>query len=272
MLPRRFCCLVVALAAVIFEPKDVSACSCIGSSFAKRYESSANVFTAAVTDERTERIGDRSTLVRHAFAVTRAFKGQQSFEDLSTERHDIVSCGTPLKVGVEYLFFLGESGQVGVCPGPLPKESAGPEIAALEAFATGSRSELVEPWHFRSYDRGCSLHTVFEASEEVGLGSAMFSAQRPGYGSVAARVDIAPGVDPSGRDMTLEIDGVTYELEAGTLWFYTVTGDVAEDIIRKTLAAEALRLRLGDRELEISTANLADAGTGGQMLECIGPR
>ena len=30
--------------------------------------------------------------------------------------------------------------------------------------------------------------------------------------------------------------------------------------------------RLADLEIEISTANLADAGTGAQMLECIGPQ
>jgi hypothetical protein len=272
MLARRFLCLVIALGAAIFVPKDVFACSCIGASFAKRYELSADVFTAVVTDERTERISDQSTLVRHAFTVTRAFKGQQAFNDLVSERHDIVSCGTPLKVGAEYLFFMRESAQVGVCPGPLPKESAGSEIAALEAFTTGRRLELVEPWHFRSYDEGCSLHTIFEASEEGEIGGAMFSVPRPGFASAAARVDIAPGVDPSGRDMALTIDGVTYEPKPGTLWFYTVTGDEAEDIVRKTLAAETFRLRLGDLEFQISTANLADAKTGAQMLECIGPR
>ena len=184
MLPKRFRCLVIALAAVIFGPQDVFACSCTGLSFAKRYELSANVFTAVITSERTERISDHSTLVRHAFTVSRAFKGQQSFSALVTERSDIVSCGTPLRVGAEYLFFMRDSGQVGVCPGQLPKESAGPEIAALEAFATDRRSELVEPWHFRSYDEGCSLHTLFEAGEENGVGSAMFSAQRPGFTSV----------------------------------------------------------------------------------------
>jgi hypothetical protein len=271
MLAKRLRYLGIALAAVVFVPKDVFACSCIGSSFAKRYESSANVFTAVVTDERTERISDHSTLVRHAFTVTRAFKGQQAFNDLVSERHDIVSCGTPLKVGVEYLFFMQDSAQVGVCPGPLPKQSAVAEIAALEAFATGRRLELMEPWHFRSYDEGCSLHTLFEASEEH-VGSVMFSVQRPGFASAGARVDIAPGVDPRGRGVALTIDGVTYEPTAGTLWFYTVTGDEAEDIIRKTLAAETLRLRVSDLDLEISTANLADAGTGAQMLECLGPR
>jgi hypothetical protein len=211
MLAKRFRCLVIALGAVIFVPKDVFACSCSGSSFAKRYELSANVFTAVVTDERTERISDQSTLVRHAFTVTRAFKGQQAFNDLVSERHDIVSCGTPLKVGAEYLFFMRDSAQVGVCPGPLPRESAGPEIAALEAFTTGRRLEVMEPWRFRSYDEGCSLHTLFEASEENELGAATFSAPKPGFASAGARVDIAPGGDPRGRDLTLTIDGVTYD-------------------------------------------------------------
>jgi hypothetical protein len=272
MLAQRLRFIGVALAALVFVPKDVFACSCSGSSFAKRYELSANVFTAVVTDERTERISDHSTLVRHAFTVTRAFKGQQAFNDLISERHDMVSCGAPLQVGVEYLFFMRDSAQVGICPDPLPKESAGSEIAALEAFATGRRLELVEPWHFRSYDEGCSLDTLFGTSDESELGGAMFSVPRPGFASAAARVNIAPGVDPRGRDMTLTIDGVTYEPKPGALWFYTITGDEAEDIVRKTLVAETLRLRLGDLELQISTANLADAGTGAQMLECIGPR
>jgi hypothetical protein len=269
MLAKRFRCLVIALGAVIFVPKDVFACSCIGSSFAKRYELSANVFTAVVTDERTERISDQSTLVRHAFTVTRAFKGQQAFNDLVSERHDIVSCGTPLKVGAEYLFFI-----------VIRRKSELPWTAPKELPAPNRRAggvPRVDGWLWslalRSYDEGCSLHTLFEASEENELGAATFSAPKPGFASAGARVDIAPGGDPRGRDMTLTIDGVTYEPTAGTLWwFYTVTGDEAEDIVRKTLAAETLRVRLGDLELQISTANLADAGTGAQMLECIGPR
>jgi hypothetical protein len=36
MLAKRFRYLVIALGAVIFVPKDVFACSCSGSSFAKR--------------------------------------------------------------------------------------------------------------------------------------------------------------------------------------------------------------------------------------------
>ena len=72
--------------------------------------------------------------------------------------------------------------------------------------------------------------------------------------------------------MTLTIDGDTYEPTARAPGVYSVTGDEAEAIVRKTLAAETVRLRLGDLEIEISTASLADAGTGAQMLECIGPQ
>ena len=191
MLSKLFRCLVIGLAAVIFGPQDVFACSCAALSFAKTYELSTNVFTAVITSERTERISDYSTLVRHAFTVTGAFKGHQSFSALVTEGSDIVSCGTPLKVGAEYLFFMRDSGQVGVCPGPLPKESAGPEIAALEAFATERRSELVEPWHLQLLRGGLLFAHPLQSGRRqwCGIGDIQraeagiyFSRVRPGAG------------------------------------------------------------------------------------------
>jgi hypothetical protein len=234
-----------------------------------------------ITDKHTEPEGDGTTLVRSSFAVTRAFKGEQSFDALVSHRNDTVSCGVDLDVGVEYLFFVPNSGEIGVCSEPRRKEAAAPEVAALESFVTGRRSELVEPWHFSSVDEGCTLTTFFDVGEDRPQGALTLDGWRPGRVSPnfgRAKLDIFLDTDVPGGELTVTVDGSSYEPTVRAPGVNSVTGEDAEEILRKAIGVDALHLHLDDgggnlnRDISVSTANLADAGTGAKMLECIGPR
>ena len=232
-----------------------------------------NVFTAVITGEQTERTADRTTLVRSSFAVTQAFKGNRPFDALVSYRSDLVSCGTPLEVGAEYLFFVQDSGEVNVCAGARPKEHARPEIAALASFAAGRRSEITEPWHFSSFDSGCTLITSFGIGPEQ-AGGVTLDGQRPGRASSTfgrAKIDVFPDRDLRGGELTLLVGDGSYQVATARFGRYSLVGDEADEVLRRTLAGDALRLRFNGLEMAVDTANLVDAGTGAQMLECIGP-
>jgi hypothetical protein len=304
MLHARTCALppclgsatLVVFAMLSLGLEDAVACSCLGIPFAQKYEQADNVFTAIVTAEETEFAGG-ITEVRSSFATTQVFKGRQPFANLVTYRSSVAGCGIGLEVGRQYLFFVPDSGQVGGCYGTKETEVAGPELAALESFVSGERSELVEPWHFGSYDEGCTVSTLFDVGEGQPQGALVLDGLRPdrnwpGFGR--ARITVMLLTDRSHGELTLILDEEIYEPtvyvrtsppgifdgdpDALVSQDYVVSGEQAEEILRRTMRADTLRLRLDkgrrqfDVDINVSTANLADAGTGEMMLECIDVR
>ena len=268
--------LFALFALFAFGARAAFACSCVVPGFAKRYELTDNVFTAVVIDQQIIPAGDHLTVVQHHFEVSRVFKGDQPFDVLVREQSDVVVCGIPPELGVEYLFFVQNSGRLGACGDPVKTELAGPEIAALDSFASGKRPELAEPWSFSSHDEGCSLRTRFDLVDDGGPGSLELLGRRPGRPSPdfgRAKVNVFPDTDNLPSEVVLMVDGTTYK-PARVFPMYSQTGDEADELLRKTLLADGLRLHLeaDGAAVEISTANLADAGTGAKMLECIGPR
>ena len=263
------------------------ACSCSVPGFAARYALTDNVFTAIVTGQRAERedvttpITYSTTITYSNFTITRAFKGDRPFETLVTRRSDIVGfCGVDLDAGAEYLFFVQNSGEIGVCGNPARRDQAGPEIAALEAFTSGKRSEVLEPWHFSLHDEGCSLMTRLDAGDGSAQGALSASGWRPGRASPTfgrAKIDVYPPAADGHSGLTLVVQGTIYE-PAFVAGGYSLTRDVADDALRQILAADSFTVQWrsddtgADHTIDVSTANLADAGTAAAMLECIGPR
>ena len=256
------------------------ACSCSALTFAQTYELSANVFTAVVTDQYLEQADGDPSAARSNFTITETFKGTQPFEVVVT--HPAGPCGIWLDAGVEYLFFTPDSGQVSVCSATRKAEDAAPHIAALRSFVSGQRADLVEPWHFGSYDDGCTLVTLFGVGEGNVLGGLTFDGKRardpqvPDFDSAELKVWLETDTGP--RQLSLAVDGATYQASRSDPRFlatYVIGGEDAVEILRKSMNTDALHLRVGneelgpDLEIEVSTANLAQAGTGEKMLECM---
>ena len=268
------------LCAVLgFGLQDALACSCSASTFANTYELSANVFTAVITGQYLEQQDDNTTVARSTFTTTVTFKGAQPFAEVLTDPAG--PCGLWLETGVAYLFFAPDSGQIGACSATRKTEDAKPEIAALKAFVSGERSELEEPWQFQSSKDGCALRTVFETAAGDGLGFLTLYGKR-------ARAPQVPTFDSAELKMTVEtdegtgqpslttVDGTTYQAARTAPRFlstYVIGGDRAVEILRKSMSSDALYLRAGNRgsdlDTEVSTVNLAQAGTGAKMLECM---
>ena len=163
---------------------------------------------------------------------------------------------------------------------PDRRDQAGPEIAAIEAFASGKRSELLEPWFFLSYDESCTLTTRLDAEDGRAQGGLTLDGWKAGHASPTygrAKIDIYPPAEGRYSGLKLVVQGTTYE-PAFVVFRYSLTRDEADDALRKILAADSFAVQWrsddtgADHAIDVSTANLADAGTTAAMLECIGPR
>ena len=278
---RRLCNATVFISSLLgFGLQDAMACSCSAATFAKTYELSANVFTAVITGQHLEQEEHNTTVARSTFTVTDTFKGAQPFAEILS--YPAGPCGVWLEADVEYLFFTPDSGQVGVCSGPRKIADAAPQIAALRSFASGERSELEEPWQFQSSKDGCALTTIFEtAAGDDGSGSLTLYGKRApapdvlAFESAALTVMVATDEGTDHLILTT-VDGRVHRATrngSGALGTYVVGGEGALEILRTSMTSDTLYIRSGyggsGLDIEVSTANLAEAGTGARMLECM---
>jgi hypothetical protein len=288
---------LIFTAALIVCAADAVACSCADVTLASRYESSASVFMAVVVDEHVEPADER-TPARFAFSITETFKGRPAFAELASRRSDGVSCGIALRVGVEYLFFAPESGEIGLCSGTVKREGAERQIAALRSFVSGHSQDLAEPWIFVGpSENGCSLATRFDIAAEDSPGHLEIStskqrgAQAPAFD--ATELTIRPGRRiPNGRDE----DPRPLSLTAGerayaAAWTtgrvlqqagfpaayevpdsYVLSGADVEALLSELTMSRALHARYDSNgfgpsfDFEVRTTNLGDAGV--RMLDC----
>lgn len=151
------------VAGTVFLTADAWACSCGYVSLEQRYEAAENVFTAVVTGGSYDPSLERES-VRSTFEVRTVFKGSLPFSTLSSHPED-GTCGFALEVGVEYLFFLRDSGEVGLCPSPVAAPDAQRELAALSAHAAGRPDALAPIWHFGTTPEGCYATVLLEAAD-----------------------------------------------------------------------------------------------------------
>lgn len=156
--------ILIATAMLVLGHGEAAACSCVHSSLQNRFHRSAHVFTAVIVDEYTEP-ADAQTPIRSTFALKETFKGRPSFPAFMSHQSD-ASCGIDLQVGVEYLFFTGDTGEIGSCAGIRPVESIGTHVELLRAFTAGQRDDLAEPWQFTSEGGNCLLQSAFDTAAD----------------------------------------------------------------------------------------------------------
>ncbi|MDX1508093.1 MAG: hypothetical protein R3358_07420, partial [Woeseiaceae bacterium] len=164
----RLLTLCLALLASLV-PATALACSCMGTTIETRYERSENVFSAVITSIEFVECERRHPQIECSdweagFEVTQQFKGGTPFERISSHVGG-ASCGTSLTVGEEYLFFMGDTGNTGLCSGTitttLADGSKNPGVALIEDYVAGRTPDLSSPWHSAEYDGLCSLRTDF---------------------------------------------------------------------------------------------------------------
>lgn len=155
----RFIPLILVLLA-----GDALACTCAGSDLQGEYESSPNVFTAVVTGAKFDDDGN----IEAGFEVTEAFKGGIAFDKLRSMRGG-TSCGTSISVGTEYLFFLGDDGQIRECSGnkTIVPGRPTPWLDLLRAYQDEETPDLSSPWEFLRFDGRCSLSTDFRSTKDA---------------------------------------------------------------------------------------------------------
>ena len=271
---------LVTLAILGFGPGDAAACTCIGpATFAETYERAANVFTAVVTAEEYVDQADETTIARSKFTVTERFKGELPFEVIESYPGNV--CGIWLDVGIEYLFFVADSGLVGACSATREVAHSGPEIAALRSLASGERSDLPQPWSFKSSGDGCTAGTTFDAAGEPASGALTFDVARPRDARVpafdSAELRVLLAIDKSRDRPSLTVDGTTYRdtASAPNHPAMYLRGEDAVAILRKAMNADSLHLAVdkeapaADLDIEVSTVSLTQAGTGAKLLECM---
>lgn len=166
---KRLTHAVAALILTALHPGYAYACSCAGANLEQRYQGAKNVFTAVITNIEFVECPDRNptfecTNWEAQFETTRLFKGGTPFDVISSHVGG-ASCGISLAVGVEYLFFMGDSGKTGLCSGTTSTTGADGNrnemLVRLEHFTAGRTPDLSSPWHKNEYDGVCTLRTHF---------------------------------------------------------------------------------------------------------------
>lgn len=173
-------CLLILMSASL-APEGALACSCIPSTLESRYERAPNVFTAIVTSQYSEPTDRRSSL-RTLISITEVFKGQPTFGVLISNP-DGNTCGITPQVGTEYLFFAGESGEIGGCSGNRQLSGADLHLDTLRAYSSEEISQIGEPWDFRSNESNCSLWTRFDYQIESDRNQVASLGFRHGWGN-----------------------------------------------------------------------------------------
>ena len=283
---------------------DARACLCADTTLEARYEKSANVFMAVVIGQYIEP-SDERTPVRSTFTITETFKGAPPFEAFITGRPPVDrsgdDCWIALEVGVEYLFFVPDSGVVTPCGGTVRRDHAGWTIAALRSYVWGASPDLAQAWYFYGpSDNGCSLRTTFDIAENYGPGLLVISTSRiratqgPGFHVTELTIEPGRGI-PNGRDpnphpLSLSVTDAVYtapwttgrvfRMPAGTSPptqkipdSYLLAGNDVEALLNELTMSRALRVRYDANgfgpsfDMEVRTTNIGDAGV--QMLHCM---
>ena len=296
--------LGVLLAAAVLGTglRDAQACSCVPFTLESRYESSANVFTAIVTTEYLEPADER-TPIRSLFRVTESFKGGPPFGMFTSHPED-GTCGIDLQEGVEYLFFAPDSGEINYCSGISTTDRARPEIESLRSYVSGESSGVSEPWRFSRYVSGeCSLNALFDFGGGFGQGHlrVLASNERAVWARGSPQFDFAelaiylehrfPTAIETRSPLKLAVGSVVYAADwttgrahdqetpnDGTVRAslpdaYVLLGNEVEELLRILTVSDALLVQYDgqgyepNREVEVRTANLADAGF--EMQECM---
>ena len=157
------------LAAILSVPVPALSCSCIAQNLEQLYVGAPNVFTAVITDIEfvacpDNPAGYRCNNYEAGFETTKVFKGGTPFPTIKSYTGG-AACGTSLAVGVEYLFFMDDGGNTGLCSGTRiltsPQEYAVRDLQRLEDYISGRSPDLSGPWGSRRTDGMCTLMTDF---------------------------------------------------------------------------------------------------------------
>lgn len=279
-------------------PELALACSCSGGSLEGNYEGRDNVFTAVITggEATSERVGN-SPKLRTFFEVTETFKGTIPFEHFNSHA-DGNSCGISLQVGVEYLIFAPDTGNIGLCSGivavstlPEQGEAIGPKyVAALRAFMAGENDDLAEPWQFMEYQGICRLSGRFPYTERRSPASIKVTYRaappestvpdpgaphfQPGYAELSVWV---PGrEDLSGSPLSMRVDEDKYtalwDVDQYKRGRYLLDEESIVEFVAGLEQVDTLYLKSGhpkhgDIDAEASLVNAGDSVS--KMVECI---
>jgi len=271
-------------------PGPAFACSCKTPTLESRYAASENVFTALMTggEVTDERVGNSPKLSMY-FEVTEIFKGTVPFEHFSGHAGG-GTCGISLQIGIEYLFFAPDTGEVGLCSGILPVSGVADRAAlagsryldALRDFKSGKNDDLAEPWQFFERDGICTLSSRFpygDRGSPAGL-RVMYGTRMPD--SVVSDADEAqartafsemtvsvPGrYDLKGYPLTLEVGDRQYTARWQEVQYsaarYFVDANEVTDLVTKLIDATELRMAsahptYGDVSAAASTVNAGDS-------------
>ena len=277
----------------------VFACSCGILSLEDRYESNDNVFTALITggEETSERVVGTRLKLKTYFDVTETFKGTIQFNYFSSHA-DGNACGISLQVGVEYLIFAPDTGEIGLCLGIVPvsrvlpqDEAIGPKyVAALRSFKLDQSVGLADPWQFGEYQGVCRLSGRFTYREprSPGVIGVTYWARVPE--SVAPNPD-KPHLKAGFAEMSIWISGsedlTSYPLtltvgdgEYVAQWSkdeysrarYLVNGDDVPSLMAQLVDSTVIRLQsshptLGEIDADASLVNAGDSVA--RMHTCI---
>lgn len=160
---------IVALATLLTFPIPVLSCSCMGLNLEQHFHLVPNVFTAVITGVEFVECPDNGSIrdcrsYEAEFELTRLYKGDTPFRVIKSHVGG-ASCGTSLAVGVEYLFFIGDAGNTGMCSGTRVVTNAEPwvvqDLERIENFVAGRSPDLSSPWHSQDFDGMCTLGTDF---------------------------------------------------------------------------------------------------------------
>ena len=278
--------------------RSALACTCAVPSLETRYEKSDNVFTALITggEVTREHVLDSPKLKTH-FKVTEVFKGAIPFESFNSHVGG-ASCGISLQVGVEYLVFAPDSGEIGLCSGVMalhgeserPVEEGARYVDALRAFKSGETESLVEPWQFVEHQGICSLSGRFPYGD-MRLPASVYvtywarlpdnvvaTPDKPYLKAGFTQMTIwVPGRDDlTDFPLRLEVGGRSYIAQWRDVQYssaaYIVDSEVVHDLLANLVEAQEIRVKsahpkYGDIDTLASTVNAGESVK--KMHECI---
>lgn len=185
------------LLGLLISPSLVHACSCMHLNLEQHYLRTPNVFTAVITGVQFVECNDRDSSIRCSnyeaqFEATKIYKGSTPFSVI-TSHVGGASCGTSLGVGIEYLFFMDDSGATSLCSGTRTVTGAEPwvteELERLESYVSGKSPDLSSPWYMSEYDGLCIVGTDFliESGKEFPYSGRIETSFRKAVGTQSRR-------------------------------------------------------------------------------------
>lgn len=251
-MPRLFTRQLMLIWLLLATSSTSLACSCAGLPLDKRYELSENIFIATITEGQVN--SDYRVFV--GFIVNERFKGDIPFDTLRTHLGG-ASCGTSFRVGVKYLIFAPDSGEVGLCSGLAAIDTdtnsrVNRNVTALREFVTGDSPTLTVRSNSPLEEQQCVLANQFNVENRSELAFIVFfywtrpespagpDARIDGTSSVSAAVSIIilPNEELSDSQIVLETASRTYTAN----WRELEEQDGGGDSHFELLGKEALHL------------------------------